>query len=67
MCERVCSIRFLCPGNTARGAMADGILNRAGRGHFLAFSAGGRATGVVIPGATAHSRGGVAAMHKDGQ
>ncbi len=67
MSETVCNNRLLCPGNAARGAMTDGILNRAGRGQFRAFSDGGHPTGVVIPGATAHSRGSVAAIHKDGQ
>ena len=40
MGDKVYNVLFLCPHDTARGVMAEAILNRIGRGRFAAFSAG---------------------------
>jgi arsenate reductase len=42
-------VLFLCTGNSARSQMAETILNRKGRGRFVAESAGGRAAARVNP------------------
>jgi len=47
--NRPLRVLFLCTGNSARSQIAESILNRVGRGRFIAESAGAEAAARVNP------------------
>lgn len=49
MNAKVYNVLFICTHNAARSILAEGLMNNAGRGAFVAYSAGSQPRGEVHP------------------
>jgi len=49
MNDKVYNVLFICSHNSARSIMAEGLLNSAGKGRFVAYSGGSQPSGLVHP------------------